>query len=172
MHQCLQIGDRRTGIAHVDVRDILAVALLHRQACAILDEAGVVVADDSRVPDQRTQPLAGQLITKRILVMDAPDLFRAIARLRDAIGENGVIDQELNGIDAVGRRHPTRHIPEKTRHAQRIVAGGGHGADADPVGFELVRPRVVDLMLDGGALSGHDRPFHGVGRPVPGGCAQ
>ena len=49
---------------------------------------------------------------------------------------------------------------EHGRHAERVVAGGGHGADADAVGLELLGAGVVDLVLNRGALRAEDRALH------------
>ena len=98
-HERLQIGDGRGGIARRDVRDVLAVALLDVEAGAVLGEVDVVFARRLRIADERSEPLAHQRIAQGIRMANAADLFRAVARLGDAIRENGVIDQELNGID-------------------------------------------------------------------------
>jgi len=53
----------------------------------------------------------------------------------------------------------------KNSPCPRIVAGGPPWCRCRSGRLRTRSPRVVDLMLDGGALSGHDRTFHGVGRP-------
>ena len=59
-----------------------------------------VLANHSRIADERPQTLARQLISQGILVAYTPDLFRAIARFGHALGRQGVIDEKLDRLDA------------------------------------------------------------------------
>jgi hypothetical protein len=92
---------------------------------------------------------------------NASNLRCSIACFRHALGRQRVIDQELHRFDAAWIGRVAIEFLEKTRHSQWVVAGFRHGADADPVGFELIGARVVDLVLDRGALSRE----HGALRP-------
>ena len=105
-------------------------------------------------------------------MIDASDLLRAIARLGHTLGRQRVIDQEFDRLDSVGAGRIAIQLFEHGRHAERIVAGGRHRADADAVGLEFLGPRVVDLMLNGGALARQDGAFHGVGIAAAGGRTQ
>ena len=96
--------------------------------------------------------------------MDASDLLGAIARLGHPVRVDGVIDQELHRVDPVRGGLVAAHVAEEARHPERIVAGGGHRADADPVGLVLILARVIDLVLYGRALACENGALHGVGR--------
>src|SRR5271170_7217690 len=96
------------------------------------------------------------------------DLIGAIARLGDAVREYRVIDQELHRIDAARLRALMTHVVEEAGHAQWIVAGARHGADADAVGLEFAGAGVVDLMLNCSALSAQDSSLDCIGGAATG----
>src|SRR5271155_766327 len=105
-------------------------------------------------------------------MMNAPDLIGTALSLGDTIGKDRVIDQELNGVDAARLGSAAARVLEKAGQTQRIVAGFGHGADADAVRLEFTGARVVDLMLNDGALARKDRSLDRIGRAPAGRRAQ
>ena len=64
------------------------------------------------------------------------------------------------GLD--GKRFRARHRLEERGQPAGVEAGRIQGADADPVGFVLVRAGEIDLLLLGQARAGHQGALHEV----------
>jgi len=64
------------------------------------------------------------------------------------------------GVAWPSQRFLARHGLEERRQAGRIEAGFRQRADADAVGFMLVRAGEVDALLQGHSLAGHERALH------------
>jgi len=102
-------------------------------------------------------------------VPDSADLFRTIARLRDTLRRQGVVDQEFNGLDPAWIGGIAVQLLEHGRHAQRVIAGVRHRCDADPIGLKFLGAGVIDLMLNTRALGGQNASLHRSRRAASGG---